>query len=489
MIEAGDLAPVALGKVTGRRVMVMDEDGAVTGGQAFGPEHGQPVMLLRRGTAGGHYLGTAAAADDRGHHADPSHTDLPDADPSDTDMPDADLSGRDGDSPGPWEVRRLLSASPASTPEPAPGVLPASSEPSWGEPSWGEPTVRRLDQGRVETTWAQEPAGQDEEVQVIPRMVQHRLEPNPAMDNAFPWRDPDDPFGRVYWPYAAKDGSVHGRVRARAGRITARMVVGQQTLRAIAADRNDSRLPPVVVREAPELWPRLEQAVTDEIVRLIRGESLASPVVRPGRITEAHVNLRERPHEGVLVGQWGLFLNDWALAASDVDRPSLRNGRILGVYLGAVLDDPGAKETWRRTYTNAPDYAMFVTGGSDFPGSTISSEGAANAIAFANTAVVPNPRPADAARTARRRPGQRRRVSQDRTAMIYDRERINAVFVNFAIHMRDRDGNNRWQLIAALVALDNAFDRHANPHGMIIVAYGKDYLPFFDTVIKPESED
>ncbi|WP_009951226.1 hypothetical protein [Saccharopolyspora erythraea] len=54
---------------------------------------------------------------------------------------------------------------------------------------------------------------------------------------------------------------------------------------------------------------------------------------------------------------------------------------------------------------------------------------------------------------------------------------INAEFVAFAVRMPTNKGRWRWQGIVALVALDNAFDPIANPHGMIIANYGDTYLP------------
>jgi hypothetical protein len=45
---------------------------------------------------------------------------------------------------------------------------------------------------------------------------------------------------------------------------------------------------------------------------------------------------------------------------------------------------------------------------------------------------------------------------------------INAVFQPFAVWLPANDGTWRWESIAALVALDNAFDPATNPHSMII---------------------
>ncbi|GLY46794.1 hypothetical protein [Lentzea sp. NBRC 102530] len=310
----------------------------------------------------------------------------------------------------------------------------------------------RLDQGRHETRW--EPG--DEEVQIV-RAVRHDLVPDSAMDHAFPWRDHRDPVGRVYAPFAAEDGSLHPAVRAGADRITARMTGGKSVLKSIAADLGDGRLPDVGSREMERLWPLLEADVVREVRRLVEGSppdwrAPARPVVlRPDQV---------RPHEQVLVGRWGLRLS--TPDAVPADRPSVSNGRVLGLYLGAVLRSVADEERWGAEHVQFPSYAM-QAGGGNF---TMTAEGAANFTAFANTGLradVPSPR--------------------------YDAEAINAQFVRFVVSLPDGTGKPRKLPVAAMVLLDNAFDPVANRHGIVTVDYGDDYLAMFDQPVKREAED
>ena len=67
MTDLADLAPIALAWWAGIRLIVIDEHGdpmggiMPDGGVGFGPVDGVLVTVLRRGTAGGHYLGTQYA--------------------------------------------------------------------------------------------------------------------------------------------------------------------------------------------------------------------------------------------------------------------------------------------------------------------------------------------------------------------------------------------------------------------------------------------
>jgi hypothetical protein len=370
--------------------------------------------------------------------------------PSDSDV---DMSHVEGVSPQPHSAR---------------GGTPAGSQamPAASGAEVVRPTTRRLDQGRFETTWPGELNG--EEFRIV-RSVQHRLDPDPKMDDAFPWRAPDSPVDKVYKPYAADDGSVHPGVLGRVDEITATMASSKAHLKEIARDSKDKRLPVTAVKALTKVWPQLEQAVAVEIRRLTRGEPHASFPVHPRKVTKEHV----RPQELGLVGQWGLFLTKPLAEMSVDDWPSLRNGRILGVYLGIVLDDPDDLEQWIRNYTNFPSYAVELAPSDKRAISTMSGEGAANAIAFANTALERTSGPEGAATSG----------------VNYDWDVINAEFVTFTIRIRDKNGRLRAQPIQALVALDNAFDSVTNPHGMIVVDYGQSYLPNFEGIIKQEPLD
>ncbi len=315
---------------------------------------------------------------------------------------------------------------------------------------------RMLDQGRTELYRADEPAGEADDLRIV-RVVSHNMTPMRAMNNAFPFRDPNDPQGRVYEPYADENGQLHSAVVRRADEITAEMIGTKAMLKGIARDPDDTRLPATAATGLTAVWPALERAVAAEMRRLVREEPLATPVVRVGEVTEKHV----REHERALVGENGLFLSRRSADIPPAEWPSLRNGRILGVYLGAVLDSGETLANWEETYRKYPSYAMKLAKTRN----TMSAEGAANFIAFANTA-----------------------TEDSGHGLTYDHDRINAVFVKFRIHLFDKGENPRAQTIAVLMALDNAFDRETNPDGVILVDYGDDYLSLLENPVKAEPE-
>jgi hypothetical protein len=224
----------------------------------------------------------------------------------------------------------------------------------------------------------------------------------------------------------------------------------------MARDLEDRRLPVTVTNKQLEaLWPVLGQSVAAEIRRLTRGEALKSPPVRIARVESRHVPR----HERVLVGQRGLFLAQWPPNRSVGRRPSLLNGRIVGVYLGAVLDDPDDLAYWEQTYPEYPAYALGLGEGTRYE-SLMGAEGAANAAVFANTAT----------KLVDRHDGRGQEFA-------IDEQRVNAMFLEFLVRLPLPNGGCKAQLIGAVVALENAFDEKVNPYGSIIVDYGESYLP------------
>lgn len=263
-------------------------------------------------------------------------------------------------------------------------------------------------------------------------------------------------MNRVYEPFADANGKVHPMVIARADEITAKMLRNKATLKAIARDPDDHRLPDTVTNKQLEaVWPVLEASVTTEIKRLTRGQALKSPPVRIARVEPEHVP----EHEKVLVGQWGLFLAKWPPNRLTSRRPSLLNGQILGMYMGAVLDDPDDLYDWENTYERYPAYALGLGTDTRYE-SLMGAEGAANAAVFANTATKLVPR--------------RNGFGQE---FAIDDERVNALFIEFLVRLPLPGGGFRSQLIGAVVALENAFDQEANPYGLVLVSYGDTYLP------------
>ncbi|CAM04700.1 hypothetical protein SACE_5482 [Saccharopolyspora erythraea NRRL 2338] len=281
-------------------------------------------------------------------------------------------------------------------------------------------------------------------------VVEHQLKPDPEMEKAFPWRDGADPAGRVYAPFADENGAVHPTVRANADHVRAEgFAHSLKWLKDIARDPDDPRLPVAMANDMERLWSLLEQDVAAEVRRTIKGEDPPFARIKPALLEARHL----RDHEKILEGQWGLFLTTRPAETPADQRMSLSNGRILGLYLGAVLENEEEVESFSQTYTRFPDFAMDVPN-KNGPLFTMAGEAVTNYTAFANTATRPN--------TAEPQ---------------LDHSVINAEFVAFAVRMPTNKGRWRWQGIVALVALDNAFDPIANPHGMIIANYGDTYLP------------
>ncbi|WP_408014321.1 OTU domain-containing protein, partial [Saccharopolyspora elongata] len=333
----------------------------------------------------------------------------------------------------------------------------------------GQPFIRHLDQARTELTW---PANsrysddKDDELRIVRAIDTHTVTPAAGMDDMFPWRDSADPARRVFAPYADEHGNVHPLVRKNADQITARMyAAGRNLLAGIAADANDTRLPNSAMdRLKNRVWPQLEKAVAQEIRRLTLGDPNPSFPVRVRTVEHKHV----RPHEHILVGQSGLFLSPSPADMFLDEQPSLLNGRILGVYLGAVIRDQHSLDNWRTRYSAFPAYAMNLDAEPSLEHHLMSAEGAANSIAFANTAVTEGPEPA------------------------IDLNRVNAQFVEFRVNMPTNTGQLRSQSIMVLIALDNAFDILTNPYGIIIADYGDGYVDLFkktDNNVKEEPAD
>ncbi|HEX3780378.1 MAG TPA: hypothetical protein VHX38_11970 [Pseudonocardiaceae bacterium] len=392
---------------------------------------------------------------------------------ADVDMPGVDVHGvrtLDVDMSDTGQLSDERSLRPEGmVSEPTAG-LSAGSDAARGEvsamsgPVSRDPVVRWVNQAWIDERLSDE-AYADEDVWIAGYRGPRRLEPMPGMDDAFPWRSPRDPLYRVYEPYAAEDGSVHPEVLRRVDEVSATMVRGRDRLRGIADDPADPRLRRGALAT---VVPELERNVAAEIQRLIRGDPLPSPRVRPAVLTEQHFREPVREHERPLIGQWGLFLHESPQNLSAEDRPAVADGRILGVFMGAVLDDQGALETWERTYASFPNYLLEIAvegrGSTARRVSTMSADGAANSMAFVNTAVTPSVR---LSRTRRSRPN-------------LDQNRINAIITYFDIQIPDRYGEIRSQLVAVFVALDNTFGPENNPDGMIIADYGEGYLSAFD---------
>ncbi|MEO3781603.1 hypothetical protein ABGB16_33510, partial [Micromonospora sp. B11E3] len=354
------------------------------------------------------------------------------------------------------------------------------------EPSTTPLKRHYLGQGLTETTWVNDDDDVYDQELVLMKEITDKVPPDPALDDAFPWRDRDDPRGRVYEPFADDKGQVHPDVRKNAHLITASMDSPKQILKDIANDPHDPRLPRLSHEEWERLWPLLDQMVAAEIIRLTLGESVEDPEVLEDlwprldpkvarflrrylkdprvaviRMTKELLEPHERGRDR-LEGKLGL-----ALATL------LQNFlmELLGAYLGAVLENNQQIAVWEQDHPQYPSYSADLEThrtSNEHPGRrprrprlepqrrvkrtiAMSAEGAANSIAFANTALKPGTREPDIHRT-------------------------NSVFLQFTVRIPDKNIKIRRQEILMLFGLNNLFDPIINPNRIVIVDYGPSYF-------------
>jgi hypothetical protein len=281
------------------------------------------------------------------------------------------------------------------------------------------------------------------------------MEPVPAMEAAFPFRDPKDPLARVHPRFADESGAVAAKVSV----TQASLATGYRTyLKQLAASDAHGRLAGMSAAQVKAAMDSMENDVLAEMIRLIAGEMPEVPRIEPKLLGTQDV----QAHEQVLIGRYGLN----AVEVPPEEQPTLRNGRILGLYLGALVEDDDALADYHRDHPQALAYEMDVTKRSGQL-VAVSALGAANATAFANTA-----------------------IKAGTEAPEYDHARINAVFIPFDLSMTDKDGRRSAQTIMALVALDNLYASD-NPDRQVRVDYGDKYLEQFAqaTHAAPESPD
>ncbi|MFE3784639.1 hypothetical protein ACFXPA_41405 [Amycolatopsis sp. NPDC059090] len=310
------------------------------------------------------------------------------------------------------------------------------------------------------------PAGGERAVPNIKR-TGARVVARPALDrrldNEFPYRSRANPGGAVEEKYADETGGLHPNVTAGADHIWADLLVGKRMLEGIARDPRDRRLPASILPHLDRFISGMEQSVAAEMRRLVLPtDPEYVPSVQSGPLTAEHL-----PVGSSRIGQNGTFLVERPSSDQDVAKlPSLRNGRILKLYLGAPLRTPEQQSEWEETYEHYPNYTITVPlrGGGKIQ---IAAEGAANAAGLADTAVV-----------------------TDRAGKVLGSLKlINSVFLPFAVRMPCADGTWRWDTVAALVGLDNLFDPVTNPHGLVIADYGDEFDLTFTPRLEIEPEE
>lgn len=317
--------------------------------------------------------------------------------------------------------------------------------------------------------------GEGEHVMVM----NHRMEPDPKMEAAFPLRDPKNPFFRVHPDYANEAGGVADKVAVEQVSISKTYL---NYLEELAKADLHERLGGVAPEQIAPLVARIELDVRAEMQRLIRGDEPDPPRCFAERYTPEH-NLPACEQVFVDQRQFGLFAHEFA----PEERPTLANGKILGLYVGALNRTPTQMREYAQEHPGSSSYEMAVvmaTKESSRRGKLthvkakpkevcMAALGAANSIPFANTALDPH-----AARPT------------------YDHARINAEFVPFDLKIADRTGRLRNETVVALLALENLYV-DSNPRRDVRVSYGDKYMPHFEeqpvrdrpVAVKLEPED
>ncbi|KAG0162681.1 hypothetical protein DFQ30_001508 [Apophysomyces sp. BC1015] len=268
-------------------------------------------------------------------------------------------------------------------------------------------------------------------------VLRHPMDPIEGNNDLFPLRDLTRPLDRVYERYADKNGKCHPNVKL----TNIDLASGyKKYFNELCRDSRVGLSP----SETANVRGRLLTNARTEFERLIREE--AAPE-RPCKVRQLdHGGLLE--HERMLAGQYGLFL---APAHSPQDQCTLRNGRILGFYMGMFAANEQQINAIEAQHPDYESYAMDAMR----PGGKLtvySALGCANDLAFANTALCADtPEPA------------------------YDRERLNAEFIPFEVKLTDRHGKPARETVVAMVALDNAIGKE------IRVDYGDAFLRQFTT--------
>jgi len=304
-------------------------------------------------------------------------------------------------------------------------------------------------------------------------IVHHRMQPVPGNDDKFPLRDPDNPE-RAHPRYARADGRCDPNVK-----LTKIKLAGKEMHHVLQRMcQSDPRL-----QLGPEqLKPVMDKLIANaqqEFERLIREQERQRdqpPRCLPKELSAVDV----QDHEQALIGQYGLFV---PRPSNPAEHPTLSNGRILGFYMGALLENERQRQQAQATHPDSDHYAIDAgrlprrqRGRPNWGGAgkrtpvTYAGLGSANSMAFANTAL--------------------RRPDPDHPEPAYDYDRLNALFLPFDLELTDKDGVRRNEVAMALVALDNLFlpgdDR---PHAQVLADYGPGYLINFSPAADASDDD
>jgi hypothetical protein len=295
-------------------------------------------------------------------------------------------------------------------------------------------------------------------------VVHHPMEHVPRMDHVFPLRDLNNPLDRVHPRFADAQGRLHPRVSVQ------RVQVPPGTLKLLnQLNRQSQLLPPdksgravqMSDRQLNDMVKALQRDVQEQMKNLSGRESdgpsdgggRSPPRCTPRVLTREDV----QPNEQMLIGQHGLFLDQRFRDGDAAELPLLCNGRILGFYAGALIDE--GEQQQAAVKAQVPDWGHYALTAreqrGEKPAVVYHALGAGNSMAMANTA-----------------------LQADKPEPEYDAARINALFVRMDVGFTDKHGEAVDLPVMAVVALANLVGP-GNPQRQIYLDYGADYLPNF----------
>ncbi len=289
-------------------------------------------------------------------------------------------------------------------------------------------------------------------------VVHHPMEHIQRMDHVFPLRDVQNPLDRVHPRFADAHGKLHPKVSVQGVQVppVTRKMLGElnQQSKLLPSDES-GRAVPMTDKQLADTIKALQRDVQAQMKNLAGRESdrQSPPRCTPRVLTDNDV----QPNEQMLIGQHGLFLDERFRNCDAAEQPLLCNGRILGFYAGALLDEGEHQQA--AVKAQVPEwnhYALTARGQrGEKPAVVYHALGAGNAMAMANTALRPDgPEPE------------------------YDHARINALFLRLDVRFTDKHGEEVDLPVMAVAALANLVSP-SNPQRQVYLDYGADYLPNF----------
>lgn len=295
-------------------------------------------------------------------------------------------------------------------------------------------------------------------------VVHHPMEHVPRMDHVFPLRDLKNPLDRVHPRFADAQGHLHPNVsvqRVQVPPVTRKLLNQLNRQSQLLPPDKSGRAVQMSERQLNDMIKALQRDVQAQMKNLSGGEpdgpsdgeSRSPPRCTPRVLTHKDV----QPNEQMLIGQHGLFLDQRFRDCEDAELPLLCNGRILGFYAGALIDEGEQQEA--AVKAQVPDWGHYALTARDQrgekPATIYHALGAGNSMAMANTA-----------------------LRADKPEPEYDATRINALFVRMDVGFTDKHGEAVDQPVMAVVALANLVDPD-NPQRQVYLDYGASYLPNF----------